>query len=264
MNPSETPSRRAASLSRADEVSLARRIERGDVNAKHTMIEGNLGLVHALAGRYRGSGVPFADLVQEGTIGLIRATERFDHRRDAKFSSYAAWWIRRSIRDAIADSKLIRIPVKANRQLAAVRRAEAELERQARAASDAEIADLVELSESAVHSLRTAAQVSASLDQPIGEDSTPLGELIADPRPVDPLQSAIEHEQRADVSAMLRLLPARHRAVLAGRYGLDGSSVQSHEQISRRLGVGAERSRQIEHESLRRLRSISTPLARVA
>jgi RNA polymerase primary sigma factor len=146
-----------------------------------------------------------------------------------------------------------------------VRRAEAELARQTpRRASDAEIADRIQLSENAVHALCSAAQVTASLDQPVGEDSTPLGELIADPRTVDPLQSAIEHEQRHDVSAMLRLLPPRHREVLTERYGLDGNTVQSHEQISRHLGVGEERSRQIEHESLHRLRSISTTLARVA
>jgi RNA polymerase primary sigma factor len=256
MNATEKPTRHGALLSRADEVSLARRIERGDTHAKQTMIESNLGLVRAIAGRYRDSGVPFADLTQEGTIGLIRAVERFDHRVGVRFSTYAAWWIRRSIRDAIDDSNAIRVPPRANQQLAAVRRAEAELERQSRhGASDAEIADLTQLRESTVHSLRTAAHVTASLDQPVGEDSTALGELIADPQAVDALQSAIEHEQRDDVSALLRMLPPQHRQVLAGRYGLDGNGVESYRQIARRLGVGEERSRQIEHESLRRLRS---------
>jgi RNA polymerase primary sigma factor len=229
MNPTGQPSRRGALLSRADEAALAQRIERGDLNAKQTMIESNLGLVHSIAARYRGSGIPFADLVQEGTIGLMRAVERFDHRRDVRFSTYAAWWIRRSVRDAIADGKPIRIPPKAS-----------------------------------VHALRAAARVTASLDQPVGEDATPLGELIADPRAVDPLQGAIEHEQRDEVRTMLALLPKRHREVLTRRYGLDGHSVQSHEQIGRRLAVGEERSRQIEHESLHRLRSIPTRLARAA
>jgi DNA-directed RNA polymerase sigma subunit (sigma70/sigma32) len=176
MKTTEKHSRRGALLSRADEAALAQRIERGDLNAKQTMIESNLGLVHA-----------------------------------------------------IADGKPIRIPPKAS-----------------------------------VHALLTAARVTASLDQPVGEDATPLSELIADPRAVDPLQSAIEHEQREEVSAMLELLPKRHREVLARRYGLDGHSVQSHEQISGRLEVGEERSRQIEHESLHRLRSIPTTLARAA
>jgi RNA polymerase primary sigma factor len=265
MNPIEIPSRRAAPNSRAEQVRLAQRIERGDLSAKQTMIESNLGLVHAIAGRYRRPGVAFADLVQEGTIGLIRAVEKFDYRRDVRFSTYATWWIRRAIRDAIADSRPIRIPARANRQLAAVLHAEAELEQQNPGhASDADVADAAQLSETTVHSLRTAAQVTASLDQPVGEDSTPLGELIADPGTVDPLQSAIEQEQRDSVSAILQLLPPRHREVLAERYGLDGNSIQSHQQISRRLGVEEARSRQIEHESLHRLRSIPTALARVA
>jgi RNA polymerase primary sigma factor len=252
---------RAPLLSRSDEVMLARRIERGDPDARRAMIEANLGLVHAIAGRYRTSGVSFADLAQEGTIGLIRAVERFDHRRGVRFSAYAAWWIRRSIRDAIANANAIRIPARANRQLAAVRRAEAELDQ---GASDAEIARVTRLRESTVHRLRASARVTESLDRPVGEDSTALGELIADPHAVDPLQRAIEHEQRNDVAALLRLLPARHREVLAGRYGLDGNRVQSHEQIGRRLGVGEERSRQLEHESLHRLRSLPATLATAA
>jgi RNA polymerase primary sigma factor len=109
-------------LSAAEEVALAKRIEQGDLDAKEEMIESNLGLVHALARTYRGRGVPFDDLVQEGTVGLVKAVERFDHRREVKFSTYAVWWIRRSILDALAGSNVIRIPAKANRQLAAVRR----------------------------------------------------------------------------------------------------------------------------------------------
>src|SRR5256885_748142 len=113
--------RRGARLSRADEAALARRIEHGDPQARETMIESNLGLVHAVAATFGGSGVPFADLVQEGTVGLVRAVERFDHRRGVKFSNYATWWIRRSMHDAIAGSRVIRIPDTAHRQLAAVR-----------------------------------------------------------------------------------------------------------------------------------------------
>jgi RNA polymerase primary sigma factor len=244
-------------LSRADEVALAQRIGRGDMHAKQTMIEGNLGLVHAVARTFSGSGVPFADLVQEGTIGLVRAVELFDHRRGLKVSTYAVWWIRRSMRDAIAGANPIRIPATANRQLAAVRRAEAELERRDRRhAADADIADLTELSVETVRSLRTTAHVTASLDQPVGEHTTSLGDLIADPRAADPSEAAIAHEQHDHLSAMLRLLPQRHREVLVSRYGLDGSVAQSHKEIGRRLGVGEERSRQIERESLHRLRSI--------
>ena len=252
-------------LSAAEEVALAKRIEQGDFNAKKEMIESNLGLVRALARTYRGRGVPFDDLVQEGTVGLVKAVEGFDHRREVKFSTYATWWIRRSILDALAGSNVIRIPSKANRQLAAVRRAEAELERLgSRGASDAEIAERTELNETTVRSLRASAWVTASLDEPVGEDRTPLGDLVADDRVVDPSAAAIELEDHEQVSAMLRLLPERHREVLIRRYGLNDGPVHSHEEIGDWLGVGADRSRQIEREALHRLRSISAPSARAA
>jgi RNA polymerase primary sigma factor len=252
-------------LSRTDEIALAKRIERGDLKAKETMIERNLRLVHAVARTFQGSGVPYADLVQEGTVGLVRAVELFDHRRGLKFSTYAVWWIRRSMHDAIAGAKVIRMPAKATQQLAAVRRAEAQLERLSpRRASDDGIAGLTQLSAKTVRSLRTAGQVVASLDEPVGEDATPLGDLIADARAIDPSESAIAHERRDGVSAMLRLLPSRHREVLVRRYGLNGNRVQSHEEIGRRLGVGEERSRQLERESLHRLRSTSATSALAA
>jgi len=254
-----------APLSRAEEVVLARRMERGDPRAKQLLIECNLGLVHAVARTYVGSGAALDDLVQEGTVGLVRAVELFDHRRGAKLSTYAIWWIRRSMLDAIDASKVIRIPAKANRHLAAVRRAEAELGRPgAGGSSDAGIAKVTHLSAGTVRSVRSAAQVIASLDEPIGEDQTPLGDLIADPRAVDPSASVIEHEERDDVGALVRLLPERHRDVLARRYGLDGGPVQSHTEIGRSLGVGEERSRQIERESLHRLRSMSATSDRAA
>jgi RNA polymerase primary sigma factor len=246
-------------LSATEEIALARKIERGDLKAKGRMIRSNLGLVHAIATTYRGTGVPFVDLVQEGTVGLVRAVERFDHRRAVKFSTYAVWWIRRSMLDAIASSNVIRIPAKANQQLAAVHRAEAEFAQLGRwAASDAEIAARTELSETTVRGIRGAAQVTASLDEPVAEDSTRLGDLIADERAVDPPEEAIAHETRDEVRAMLRLLPKRHREVITRRYGLNNGEAESHEEIGARLGVGEERSRQIEHEALHRLRSIST------
>jgi RNA polymerase primary sigma factor len=252
-------------LSRSDEVMLARRIAHGDMRAKQRIVESNLGLVHAIARTFHGSGVSLDDLVQEGTIGLTRAAELFDPDRGAKFSTYAAWWIRRSIRDAIADSKVIRIPAKANRQLAAVRRAEQELKRLGPGrASDAEVAQLTELSVGTVRSLRAAAQVTASLDAPVGEDTTPLVDLVADREGVDPADTAIAHEQREHVWAMLRLLPKRHRDVLVRRYGLIGGRAQSHAEIGRALGVGEERSRQLERESLHRLRSAAGTAARAA
>jgi RNA polymerase primary sigma factor len=252
-------------LSRSDEVMLARGIARGDGRAKQRLVESNLGLVHAVARTFYASGVPLDDLVQEGTIGLTRAAELFDPDRGVKFSTYATWWIRRSIRDAIADSKVIRIPAKANRQLAAVRHAETELNRLAPGrASDAEIAQLTELSVGKVRSLRAAAQVTVSLDQPVREDTTPLGDLVADAEGIDPAERAIAHEERERVWAMLRLLPKRHRDVLVRRYGLIDGRAQSHAEIGRALGVGEERSRQLERESLHRLRSAADTAARAA
>jgi RNA polymerase primary sigma factor len=192
-------------LSAAEEAVLARRIENGDRQAKERLIESNLGLVMAVARTYRGGTVAFADLVQEGAIGLVRAAERFDHRRGLKFSTYAVWWIRRAMLDAIAGSNVIRLPAKASEQRALVRRAEEELAHIAPGRpSDSAIAQRTGLRIATVRSLRVAARVTASLDEPIGEDTTPLRELVADGRAVDPPESAIERESRDEVSAMLR------------------------------------------------------------
>ena len=249
-------------LSAAEEVALARRIERGDQSARDTMVESNLRLVHAVARSYRGSGVPFADLVQAGTVGLVRAVDRFDHRRGLKFSTYAVWWIRCSILEAISDTRAIRIPPSAYRRLAMVRRAEADLRRRgAHRVSDADIARHTQLSLATVRSLRAAAQVTASLDQPVSEEATPLGDLTPDERAVDPSENAIARESRDEVWNMLRLLPGRHREVLVRRYGLNDCRAESHTEIGKRLGIGAERSRQIERDALRRLRSIAATAA---
>jgi RNA polymerase primary sigma factor len=250
-------------LSAAQEVRLARRIERGDLTAKEKMIESNLRLVLALAWSYRARGVPLADLVQEGTVGLLRAVDGFDHRRGLKFSTYAVWWIRRSLLDAVRDSQIIRVPVKAGQQMAAVHRAVAELERTGPASNSA-IAERAGLSEENVRFLRGAARVTASLDEPIGEDAIPLVDVIADKGAVDPPEQAIVHDERAEVSAMLRLLPERHREVLVRRYGLNKVRVHSHQEIGDWLGVGEERSRQIERQALQRLRSIASAPARAA
>jgi len=249
-------------LSPAAEVRLARRIEQGDRAARELMIESNLRLVYAVARSSHGRGVPFADLVQEGTVGLIRAVERFDYRRGAKFSTFAIWWIRRSIADAIVDAQVIRIPVKARRELAAVDGARAELERRGRA-SLAAIAARTELSETRVRALRSAARVTASLDEPRGDEHAPLGQHVADQLAVDPVEDTIARERGSQLAEMLKLLPARHRYVLVRRYALDGGPTQGHDEIARTLGVGQERSRQIEREALMRLRSL-VPAFRLA
>jgi RNA polymerase primary sigma factor len=253
--------RRTPLLSASDELRLASSIERGDLKAREKMIESNLRLVFALAASYRGRRVPMADLVQEGTVGLVRAVERFDHRRGMKFSTYAVWWIRRSLLDAVRDSRLIRVPAKAERQLSAVRRAQGHLDQTCRVPPVAVIAERSGLTEKAVQSLRGCARVTSSLDEPVGEDAAPLGDFIADRRAADPSERAIAEEQRREVSAMLHLLPSKHRAVLVRRYGLDDVRAQNHEEIGEWLGVGEERSRQLEREALHRLRSIATARA---
>jgi RNA polymerase primary sigma factor len=244
-------------LTAAEEVRLAKRIERGDLNAKRQMIERNLGLVHAVARRYRGRGVPFDDLVQEGTIGLVRAVEKFDHRRGLKFSTYAVWWIRRSLLNAIGAERTIRIPASAAHQLALIQRTEDELRRTSSGAvTDQAIAETTGLRLRTVAALRSAARVTTSLDETVGDDGSPLGDLLANPAAISAWEHTAELDNRRQVWQMLAALPAKHRQVLVRRFGLDGTDAQSHEQIGRWLGVGEERSRQVEREALRWLREL--------
>jgi RNA polymerase primary sigma factor len=248
---------RRRALTPAEEVRLSRRIENGDARAKEEMIERNLGLVGFVVKGYSGLGVPVEDLVQEGTIGLVRAVEKFDHRRGMKFSTYAVWWIRRALMEALGEARTIRIPARAGRQLAAVQRAEAELRRLAPGAATSEaIAERTGLSAQSVRVLRGAARVTASLDEQVGEDGTPLADLVADPDPVDPWLRLDERETRRQAWSMLKMLPGRHREVLVRRFGLHGQDAQTHAEIAASVGVGEERSRQLEREALHRLREL--------
>ena len=248
-------------LTPVEEVRLARRIERGDAAARDEMVARNLPLVRSLAARFIGRGVPFDDLVQEGSVGLVLAVERFDHRRGLKFSTYAAWWIHRSLMDAVAAGRAIRIPSSARQQMAAIRRAEDELRRVAASpATDAAIAHRAGLSERTVRALRVVPQVSVSLDQPAGDDGAPLGELIADGDAPDLDERAERDETSRRVRSLVGVLPARHRAVLLHRYGLGGHSVESHAEIAARIGVGKERSRQLEQQALYWLRKLGDGL----
>jgi RNA polymerase primary sigma factor len=246
-------------LTAADELRLARRIERGDLAAKRELVTANLRLVSSLAARYRGRGVPFEDLVQEGTVGLLRAAEKFDHRRELRFSTYAVWWVRRSLAEAVGGAGPVRVPPGARRRLAAIARARADLRREDEdAPTTAAIARRTGLSERTVRALETTARVSASLDEPAGEDAAPLAELIAGSDGSEVWRPAETAETRRCLWSMLRLLPARHRTVLLRRYGLIGDRGQSHDEIAARLGVGVERSRQLEREALHRLRDLAT------
>jgi RNA polymerase primary sigma factor len=244
-------------LTHAEELLLAKRIERGDVAAKTQMIECNLRLVFAVARAYAGRGVGFEDLVQEGTLGLVRAVEKFDHRRSLKFSTYAVWWIRRSLFNAIGASRTIRVPAGAGRQLAAIDRAEYELRRAGRTSPSVEaIAAHAGLQRRSVVALQQSARVTASLDELVGDEATPLGDLIADRGAVDASEHAARRESERQVWRMLRLLPERHRRVVLRRYGLLGDEGETHQEIALALGVSEERSRQLEREALHWLREL--------
>jgi RNA polymerase primary sigma factor len=252
-------------LTAADEVRLARRIEQGDLDAKEQMVVRNLRLVQALAARYRGRGVPFEDLVQEGTVGLIRAVERFDHRRSVKFSTYAVWWIRRSLSDAVGDARPIRIPAAPQRKLAAIQRAEAELRQAGAGDTTTEaIARRAGVDTRTVQRLQAVPHVSASLDAPVGDKLASLGELIADPTAPNASQQVEDRESRRELWSTVRLLPERHRQVMVHRYGLLGDRPRSHEEIGASLGVSEERSRQLEREALHRLRELGDRVPRAA
>jgi len=243
-------------LSAADEARLSLAIERGDQRAREEMIAANLRLVWFVARKYRGLGVPFEDLVQEGTVGLVRAVDRFDHRRGTKFSTFAVWWIRRAVQDAVEAGRAIRIPPRAARGLAAVERAETELRRERPGAPSSEaIAAHTGLTVKGVQTLREAARVTASLDAPAGEEGTALVELVPDPDPEDPWDRVDDRETRAQVWAMLRVIPPRHREVVLRRFGIAGDA-QTHAEIGAALGVSEERSRQLERQALHWLREL--------
>jgi len=245
-------------LTAAEEVTLAKAIERGDPVAKRRMIESNLRLVVSIAKGYRGLGVPFLDLIQEGTLGLNRAVEKFDWRRGYKFSTYATWWIRQAVARALADkARTIRMPVHIVERLQKMNRAERTLWTQlGREPTLEEIAEEASLPIQQAHEVRAAARASASLDQPVGEaEDAVFGDFVAgdDPLPEEEVEVSLRSQA---LSAALLSLQERERQVLVLRYGLDDSEPKTLEEIGRRLGLTRERVRQIELESLRRLSTL--------
>jgi RNA polymerase primary sigma factor len=247
-------------LTAAQEVELAKRIERGDHCAKQTMVTANLRLVVSIAKNYRNQGLPFLDLIQEGTIGLVRAAEKFDHRRGFKFSTYATWWIRQAVARALADkSRTIRMPVHVVEKLNKIGRVERKLVGElGREPTSAEIALELELEVDEVEQIRRSSQAPVSLDKPVGDDEeSEFGHFLADHSAAPPDEAADTILRKETLKRILSALSARERRVLELRYGLDGNHPRTLDEVGRTFNVTRERVRQIENQSLKKLQALA-------
>ena len=244
-------------LTPQEEIKLAARIKRGDKAARTQMIKANLRLVVKIAHDYANLGLPLLDLVSEGNIGLMKAVERFDPAKGGKLSTYAAWWIKQSIKRALANqSKTIRLPVHLVDKIAKVKRlAMAMSEELGREPTDDELAAEIGISAAKLSQLRTVSIRPASLDAPINDDDgTEFGELVGDDAAVDPAENLSDKDLQEEVADLLGVLDARERKIINSRFGLDGGKARTLEEVGQKFGVTRERIRQLQNIALAKLR----------